>query len=128
MRERCGAFRAWLAIAVSACLSGSALAQSTATTQMAIIQAEERGATAARDLVILRSGTQSSTIQTVRMAVRALGRIERPALIADILPSLRHPLPEVRVEAANAIAQAAQGFRTLNTNSGAVSIASTQSA
>jgi peptidyl-prolyl cis-trans isomerase B (cyclophilin B) len=128
MRERCGAFRSWLVIGITACLTGSARAQSTATTQLAIIQAEEHGATAARDLGILRSGTHSSTIQTVRMAVRGLGRIERPAMIADILPSLRHPLPEVRVEAANAIAQAAQGFRTLKTTSGAISIATTQSA
>ena len=30
MRERCGAFRTWLVIGISACLTGSALAQSTA--------------------------------------------------------------------------------------------------
>src|SRR4029453_17147467 len=60
--------------------------------------------------------------------VRAPGRSEGPSLISDILPSLRHSLPEVRVEAANAIAQAAQGFRSLKTSTGAISIASTQTA
>src|SRR5262245_18800757 len=130
MHEGCScALRTLLMVGSRACLTGNAFAQAAAaTTQLAIIQAEERGATASRDLVILRSGTRSSTIQTVRMAVRALGRIERPSLISDILPSLRHSLPEVRAEAENAIAQAAQGFRTLKTTTGAVTIASTQTA
>ena len=43
--------------------------------------------------------------------MRALGRLERPSLIADIVSALRHPLPEVRTEAANAIGQAAQGWK-----------------
>src|SRR5437867_3025067 len=103
MREGCCAL---LWVGISACLAGTAVAQSTSATQLAIIQAEERGATAPRDLLVIKSGTRSSTIETARMAVRALGRIERPAQIPDILPSLRHALPEVRVEAANAIAQA----------------------
>ncbi len=47
----------------------------------------------------------------MRAAVRALGRLERPALVADILPSLKHPLPEVRAEAANALGQAAAGWK-----------------
>src|SRR5205823_7722932 len=42
--------------------------------------------------------------------IRALGRLERPELIADILPGLRNPWPEVRAEAADASAQAAQGW------------------
>ena len=128
MREGGCAFRTVLSIGISACLTGNAVAQSTPTIQLAIIQAEERGATAPRDLVVLRSGTRSGTIETVRMAVRALGRIERPAQIPDILPSLRHPLPEVRVEAANAVAQAAQGFRSIKTKTGPVTIFSTQAA
>src|SRR5215831_2095739 len=117
----------WLGVGLSILLTRTAVAQSTQATQLAIIEAEERGATAPRDLVTLRSGTRSNTIQTVRMAVRALGRTERPAEIADIVPSLRHMLPEVRVEAANAIAQAAQGFRSIKTTTGPLSVASTQS-
>jgi peptidyl-prolyl cis-trans isomerase B (cyclophilin B) len=128
MRERSCAFRTVLWVGISACLAGTAVAQSTSATQLAIIEAEERGATALRDLMVLRSGTRSNTIETVRMAVRALGRIERPAQIPDILPSLRHPLPEVRVEAANAIAQAAQGFRAIKTSTGAVTVVTTQAA
>ena len=69
------------------------------------------GARPPRDLAVIRSGARSGDAQTVRVAVRALGRLERPALIADIMPALRHPLPEVRAEAANAIGQAAQGWK-----------------
>ncbi|MCU1384073.1 MAG: hypothetical protein JWL71_2770 [Acidobacteria bacterium] len=83
----------------------------TRTTRLAVLQAEDRRAPTPRDLAIIRSGLHGGDPQTVRVAVRALGRLERPALIADLVPSLRHPLPEVRAEAANAIAQAAQGWK-----------------
>lgn len=49
--------------------------------------------------------------ETVRLAVRALGRIERPSLLPDILPALRSTFPEVRAEAANAVAQAVSAPR-----------------
>ncbi len=39
-----------------------------------------------------------------------MGRLERVDFIADMLPLLEYPLPEVRAEAANAIGQAAQGW------------------
>ncbi|HXI27043.1 MAG TPA: hypothetical protein VNG89_01430, partial [Vicinamibacterales bacterium] len=79
--------------------------------RLAILQAEDRRAPTARDLAVIRSGVHSGDDQTTRIAVRALGRLERPSLIADIVPSLRHPVPEVRTEAANAIGQAAQGWK-----------------
>jgi cyclophilin family peptidyl-prolyl cis-trans isomerase len=79
--------------------------------RLAVLEAEDRRAPTARDLAVIRSGVHSGDDQTARIAVRALGRLERPALIADIVPSLRHPVQEVRVEAANAIGQAAQGWK-----------------
>lgn len=85
-----------------------ALAQ--ASTRLAILQAEDRRAPTPQDLLTLRSGARSGDGQTARIAVRALGRLERPSLIAAILPALVHRLPEVRAEAANAVAQAAQGL------------------
>jgi cyclophilin family peptidyl-prolyl cis-trans isomerase/HEAT repeat protein len=88
------------------------LAQSSpAAARLAVLQAEDRRAATAADLATLRSGARSADAQTVRAAVRALGRLERPELISDILPSLRHALPEVRIEAATAIGQAAQGWK-----------------
>jgi cyclophilin family peptidyl-prolyl cis-trans isomerase len=75
------------------------------------LQAEDRRAPTAADVAILRSGTRSADPLIARVAVRALGRLERPALIADITPVLRHSVPEVRAEAANALGQAAQGWK-----------------
>jgi cyclophilin family peptidyl-prolyl cis-trans isomerase len=80
------------------------------TTRLAVLQAEDRRAPTPRDLAIIRSGLHGDA-QTIRAAVRALGRLERPALIPEILPSLRHALPEIRSEAANALGQAAQGWK-----------------
>ena len=80
-------------------------------TRLAVLQAEDRRAPTARDLAVIRSGIRSGDDQTARIAVRALGRLERPALVADLLPSLRSALPEIRAEAANAIAQATQGWK-----------------
>ena len=81
------------------------------TTRLAVLQAEDRRAQTPRDLAIIRSGLHGGDAQTVRAAVRAIGRLERPALIPDLLPSLRNALPEIRSEAANAVAQAAQGWK-----------------
>jgi peptidyl-prolyl cis-trans isomerase B (cyclophilin B) len=74
------------------------------------VAAEDRRAPTPGDLAVIRAGARSGDPQTVRIAVRALGRLERPELIADIVPSLKHSLPEIRGEAANAIGQAAQGW------------------
>jgi peptidyl-prolyl cis-trans isomerase B (cyclophilin B) len=74
------------------------------------VAAEDRRAPTPGDLALIRSGMRSGVAQTVRIAVRALGRLERPELIADIAPILKHSLPEIRAEAANAIGQAAQGW------------------
>ena len=81
------------------------------TTRLAVLQAEDRRALTPRDLGIIRSGLHGGDAQTVRVAVRALGHLERPALIPDLIPSLRNALPEIRSEAANAIGQAAQGWK-----------------
>ncbi|MBZ5557678.1 MAG: peptidylprolyl isomerase [Acidobacteriia bacterium] len=87
------------------------VAASAQPTRLAILQAEDRRAATLNDLAILRSGARSGDPQTAQIGVRALGRLERPSLIPDIVPALRHPLPEVRAEAANAIGQAAQGWK-----------------
>jgi len=81
------------------------------TTRLAVLQAEDRRAATANDLAIIRSGARGGDPQTAQAAIRALGRLERPSLISDIAPALRHTLPEIRAEAANAIGQAAQGWK-----------------
>lgn len=106
-------------------LPPAAGAQSAAT-RLSILQAEDRRAPSPASLAVIRAGTRSGDGQTARIALRALGRLERPALIIDILPGLRHRLPEVRAEAANALAQAAQGLR--NGTAAAVSLGPAQTA
>ena len=81
------------------------------STNIAILMAEDRRAATAADLAVIRAGLRSRDGQTQRIALRALGRLERPALISDIVPALKAPLREVRAEAANAIGQAALGWK-----------------
>jgi cyclophilin family peptidyl-prolyl cis-trans isomerase/HEAT repeat protein len=79
--------------------------------RLAILEAENRRAQTPADLARMRSGAASGDPLTVRIAVRALGRLERPSLVPGILAALDHDDPDVRAEAANAIAQAAGGVR-----------------
>lgn len=118
-------WRLFAAVLLLCGLPAAAHAQS-ATTRLSILQAEDRRAPSPTALAVIRSGTRSGDGQTARIALRALGRLERPALITDILPGLRHRLPEVRAEAANALAQAAQGLR--GNAAPSVSLAPAQSA
>jgi len=90
-------------LAIALCASAA-----SAQTRLAILQAEDRRAATANDVGALRSGAHSPDPQTRRLAIRALGRLERAAVITDIVPGLRHELPEIRSESANAIAQAAR--------------------
>ena len=116
----------FLQVGIPAWLAAPAAAQ--VATRLDIVEAEAHGAASSRDLLILRSGTHSGDSETARMAVRALGRIERPSALPDILLQLRHSLPEVRAEAANAAAQSAQGFKTGKNAPVGVSVQSVQAA
>jgi len=86
-------------------------AQTIPPARLAVLQAESRGGQTPRDLAAIRAGVGSGDPQTVRIAVRALGRLQKPALIGDLNAPLRHNIPEIRAEAANAVAQAAQGVK-----------------
>src|SRR5882672_3063599 len=94
----------WI-LAVLTALPVQAAAQTFNATRLAIAQAEDRRAPSAAELATLRIGVRSGDAQTVRLAVRALGRLERPALIPDILPALSHRDDDVRIDAAHAVAQ-----------------------
>lgn len=105
------AAKTWLCVFCVVCGCSSAVRVASAQTRVAILQAEDRRAAAPNDLAVLRSGARSEDAETRRVAIRALGRLERPSLIPDLVPALRHALPEIRAEAANAIGQAAQGWK-----------------
>jgi cyclophilin family peptidyl-prolyl cis-trans isomerase len=101
-RVMCG--RRFPFFAILVVLAADARAQPSQ--RLAILQAEQRGATTAADLATIRAGARSADSETLRVALRALGRLGRPALVPDIVPALRFNLPEVRAEAANAIGSA----------------------
>src|SRR5262245_30881644 len=107
-------------------LAVPAAAQQVPSARVNVLRAEARGAASSNDLSTLRQAVRSGDAQTARMAVRALGRLERPALVPDILPALRHSLPEIRAEAANALAQAAQGWAAGGVNANARPAAGSQ--
>ncbi len=81
-------------------------AQTIPPARVAILLADERGAPTAADLATLRTGVRNADEETARAAIRALGRLGRPALVADILPALRLASPQLRAEAADALANA----------------------
>jgi cyclophilin family peptidyl-prolyl cis-trans isomerase len=76
-----------------------------AARRLAILAAEDRRGITAGDLATIRAGLRSGDAESVRLAVRASGRLERPDFVPSIVPLLAHPLPEIRLEAATAIAQ-----------------------
>jgi cyclophilin family peptidyl-prolyl cis-trans isomerase len=105
-------------------LAGVAQAQTVPPARVNILLAEDLRAPTARDLAILQAGARSLDGQTSKLAIRALGRLERPSVIPALVPALKHPLPENRAEAANALAQAAQGWKTAKTVPGPATPAS----
>ena len=111
----CAFVSSWLVLVVA----NQVAAQSLAATRVNILQAEDRRAPTPNDVAIIRAGARSADPQTARIGLRALGRLERPALIPDIAPGLRHSAPENRAEAATAIGQAAQGWKRDHAKTGA---------
>lgn len=95
-------------------------AQTIPLARINVLLAEDRRAATPRDLTTLQVAARSTDSLTARLAIRALGRLERPAVLPSILPALNHRLPENRAEAANAAAQAAQGWKTAKTTPGVV--------
>src|SRR5262245_50760303 len=111
----CAFVSSWLVLIVA----NQVAAQSLAATRINILQAEDRRAPTPNDVAIIRAGARIADPQTARIGLRALGRLERPALIPDITPGLRHSAPENRAEAATAIGQAAQGWKRDRAKTGA---------
>jgi cyclophilin family peptidyl-prolyl cis-trans isomerase/HEAT repeat protein len=77
--------------------------------RQAMFEAEDRRAPAEADLNVLRDATRHPAEAVQRQAIRALGRLERPALVGDIEPALSSAFASVRAAAAEALGQAAAG-------------------
>ena len=74
-----------------------------------LIVAEDRRAQSDADLATLRQGLTNRDPRIRQQAVRAIGRLERPALIPALTRSLADDNANVRLEAANAVGQLAKG-------------------
>ena len=71
-----------------------------------ILAAEDRRADSPEGLDPILRATRSASAEMRRLAVSALGRMERVSLVPSILPLLSDSVPLVRAEAANALGQA----------------------
>ena len=88
----------------------------TATLQRLLVAEDARG-TGRAALGPLLTALASTDTLLRRLAVRGLGRLQRPELGRVLLPSQTDTLPAVRAEAANAIAQSMRGVRRGTTTS-----------
>jgi cyclophilin family peptidyl-prolyl cis-trans isomerase/HEAT repeat protein len=71
-----------------------------------MLAAEDSRADTDEGLAPIIAGLDSPSRETRQVAVRALGRLERPALVPLIVPLLQDTAAAVRAEAANALGQA----------------------
>ena len=75
-----------------------------------LLAVEDRRAREPGDVGVLETALQAPDPALRRVAVRALGRLERPDLTAAIVTLLGDPVASVRSEAANALAQSGSGL------------------
>ncbi len=71
-----------------------------------ILSAEDRRAATEQQLESVLAGVRSGDPEIRQIAVRALGRLERPSLVPFIAPLMKDSIPSVRTEAVNALGQA----------------------
>lgn len=81
-------------------------ASDPATLRAAIAEAEDRRAEDDRGLGAIRDGLKSVDASVQVLAVRAMGRLERAALVPEIAPLLESSSAALRMEGANALGQA----------------------
>ena len=77
-----------------------------------ILLAEDARGSGPDGITPILDGTTSSDATTRRVAVRAMGRLQRAALVARLAPLLGDEQPRIRIEAANAVAQSVASVPT----------------
>ncbi len=96
-------------ISVPACFDAP---PSASTLRQAILKAEDSRAPDPAALKVLLEAAKSSKADIQRLAVRALGRLERPDLVDVIAPFLAAENASVRAEAANALGQSVHALKS----------------
>jgi HEAT repeat protein len=97
------------AVLVLAAAAATAEAQSTDALRERLILAEDGRAQTDAELSALRQGLTHRDPAIRRQSVRAIGRLERPDLIAALTRPLGDDHVDVRMETANAVGQLARG-------------------
>jgi cyclophilin family peptidyl-prolyl cis-trans isomerase/HEAT repeat protein len=109
MRARVPRLALGLALTLWASLAAGQAAD-TALLQRLLVAEDARG-TGAEGIDPLLTALSGGDTLLRRLAVRGLGRLQRPELGHRLLPSLADPVPAVRAEAANAVAQSLRRLR-----------------
>ena len=91
--------------------TGARAQEASARSRALLLRAEDSRAATRRDLNRILVDSRSRNVTLQRLAVRALGRLERPDLARYVYPRLTSYVPEVRMEAANALGQIAQSLK-----------------
>jgi cyclophilin family peptidyl-prolyl cis-trans isomerase/HEAT repeat protein len=102
---------AWLLACVLSLAVASSAQPPSLTERM--LRAEDARVQTDAEIGALREGLKSADVATRRHAIRAVGRLERPELIALVTPALTDAVAEIRMEAANAVGQLARGSQGL---------------
>jgi cyclophilin family peptidyl-prolyl cis-trans isomerase/HEAT repeat protein len=100
----------------SACQTATASPVDTAALQR-VLTAEDARGSGPDGLAPLLAALGGRDPLLRRVAIRGLGRLQRPELGRTLLPSLSDSLPLLRAEAANAIAQSMRGVQRRDTTS-----------
>jgi cyclophilin family peptidyl-prolyl cis-trans isomerase len=128
MRARVPRLALGLALTLWASLAAGQAADiaPTAATDTALLQrllvAEDARATGAEGLDPLLTALSGGDTLLRRLAVRGLGRLQRPELGRRLLPSVADPVPAVRAEAANAVAQSLRRLRRSAADTGGAAL------
>jgi cyclophilin family peptidyl-prolyl cis-trans isomerase len=118
-----------LALTLRASLAAgqSAAPANTAVLQRLLVAEDARG-TGTDGLDPLLAALSDSDTLLRRLAVRGLGRLQRPELGRRLLPSLADPVPAVRAEAANAVAQSLRRLRRTEADTGGAALGTREAA
>jgi cyclophilin family peptidyl-prolyl cis-trans isomerase/HEAT repeat protein len=102
---------------VAAAAAPAALTAAERSSWLAILSAEDSRARGANELRVIVGALDDPSPTIRRVAVRALGRLQRPSLLDSIGAALVDRDSRVRIEGVNAIGQAMQGARALPASS-----------
>ena len=117
----------WASLAAGQTPAASGAAVDTALLQRLLVAEDARG-TGADGVDPLLTALSGSDTLLRRLAVRGLGRFQRPELGRRLLPSLADPVPAVRADAANAVAQSLRRLRRSAADTGGAALGTREAA